>query len=337
MNIERNVFKTAAHAALLAILLLAGCGGEVKIAPVPVGEMEEYKDPGSGFHLSYPKGWAPGAESGRVSIFNTADAYQKYLEPTGPYGDAVLVRVDVRKSADLAATKAEFLKEFSEDGRTMMAEEPITVDGKPGWKVGYKVPYAAKVIMNGHLVGVPADSAYYFLAFSGFNQQYEAHTAVFDAMLASFQLPKPAAPGTDETLPSETFANYDAKLFTFEYPENFNFTGAPKGNNEMTVELRGYRQDCTIRFDVFGAKGLPLEKVFEQNKAKYRARSTGNATVGGQAAMFVNYSPAAQVDSRAYFIVRNDKVYRITLNWFKGQADAYNAAYTKVISSVKFK
>jgi hypothetical protein len=337
MNNASTFLRSAALAAVLSVGLIAGCGGEQKIAPVPVGEMEEYRDAGIGYHLKYPRGWAPGVESGRLSIFSTQDGYQKFLDPMGPYGDAVLVRVDVRKTTDPAATKADYLKEFAEDGRTMAAEQPVTVAGSAGWKTGFRAPYSSKVAVNGHLVGVAAESLYYFFTFSGFNQQYEAYAGVFDAILGSFEFPKPAAAGVDATLPAETFSSYDAKLFTFEYPDNFNFTGAPKGKNEMTVELRGYRQDCTVRFDVFSAQNLPLEKVFEQNKGKYRARSTGNATIGGQPAMYVDYSPAAQVDSRAYFIVKDGKVYRVTLNWFKGQAEAYRAAYARVTGSITFK
>jgi hypothetical protein len=38
-------------------LVLNGCGGEKKMARVPVGEMEDYKDPGIGFSIQHPKGW----------------------------------------------------------------------------------------------------------------------------------------------------------------------------------------------------------------------------------------------------------------------------------------
>jgi hypothetical protein len=143
--------------------------------------------------------------------------------------------------------------------------------------------------------------------------------------------------GRDQTLPSETFSEYDAKMFTFLYPENFNFTNPPKGKNEMVVGLRGQRQDCNILFDVFGAQGLTLEKVFAQNKGRYKGAVEGKATIGGQPALTLTLSAAKDVERRVYFSMKNDKVVRITMDWFKPQRTEYLAAYEKVIASIKFK
>ena len=68
-----------------------------------------------------------------------------------------------------------------------------------------------------------------------------------------------------------------------------------------------------------------------------KARSTGKGTIGGEPALYVSYSPRAQVESRAYFAVKNDRVYRVTLNWYKPQEVEYTAAYDKVLASIKLK
>ncbi len=130
---------------------------------------------------------------------------------------------------------------------------------------------------------------------------------------------------------------YDAKLFTFEYPDNFNFVAAPKGSNDLVLALRGVRQDCSIRFDVFGAKGQTLDKVVEQNKGKFAGAVQGKATVGGQPATTLTYSATKDVERRFYFVVKDDKVFRTTMDWYKPQRTEYLAAYDKVIGSVKFK
>jgi hypothetical protein len=181
------------------------------------------------------------------------------------------------------------------------------------------------------------DTVLYDLRFSGFGGLDEAYKQVFDASLASFQFPKPVVPGRDPTLPSETMAEFNGRFFSLRYPDNFNSTNAPRGNNDEVCELRGVRQDCSIRVDVFGAKGLTAEKVYDQNKGRYRATATGKATVDGLPAFTLTYAASREVDRRFYFIVKNDKVVRITLDWYRPQRDDYLAAYDRVIASVKIK
>jgi hypothetical protein len=323
--------------ALLALALVAGCGGQKKLEPVPVGPMEEYRDPDIGFGIQHPIGWVVDAQIGRARFYSAPDVAKKFLDPTGAYAIGVMISVEVTATPDPAGQEAQFKTDLAATGVQMGQEERVMVGGAEGLKLPYVANYGGGNIITGHHVLVRRDSALYDLSFAGFGPTYEAYAAVFDTALRSFHFPVPKDPTRDETLPSETMAEYDAKLFTFRYPDNFNFTSPAKGNNELVLELRGYRQDCTIRFDVFGAKGLTTEKVFEQNKGRYRGISTGSATVGGEKAMYVTYAPAAEVSSKAYFLVRNDKVYRITMNWYKPQTKAYAAAYDQVLASLKFK
>ena len=181
------------------------------------------------------------------------------------------------------------------------------------------------------------DTVLYDIGAAGFGDMYESHKAVFDSALASFQFPKPREKGRDETLPSESFTANDAKLFTFEYPDNFNFETVAKGLNELALSLRGVRRDCSIMFHVFGAKGLTLEKVVDQNKGRYAGASSGKATLGGVPALTLTYSASRDVERRFVFAMKDDKVYRVTLDWFKPQRTEYLAAYDKVLSSFKFK
>ena len=163
------------------------------------------------------------------------------------------------------------------------------------------------------------------------------HKLIFDAITKSFEFAKPVEKGRDQTLPSEAFTDYDAKLFSFQYPKNFNFVVVPKGNNELALGLRGVRQDCSILFHVFAAKGLTVEKVVDQNKGKYAGATTGKATISGQPALTLTYSPTREVERRFYFLVKADKVYRVSMDWFKPQREQYLATYEKVIQSIKIK
>ena len=322
--------------AILIGLLIIACGPEKKMEPVAVGEMEEYKDPGIGFRISHPNDWVVNAEVGRARFYNAPEVDTKFIDPTSVGALGVEISVDVTKTADPEGNIKKFKDDMVANGIVIKQEDTVTVAGVPGKKIVYAANYGGGNIIYGHHVLAAADSAVYDLGFAGFGDYYDAYAAVYDAALKSFKFPKPKVKGRDETLPSETFDEYDAKIFKFQYPDNFNFTNPPKGKNELVLELRGYRQDCTIRFDVFGAQGLTAEKVFDQNKARYRSKSTGKTNIGNLTAYFVSDAPTTQVERKTYFTVHNDKVIRITMNWYKPQRDDYLAAYDKMLNSITF-
>jgi len=331
------LFGTLLLGAWPLVLLLSGCGREQKAAMVAVGEMEEYRDPAIGFHLLIPKGWIRNAEVGRARFYNAPDVDKKFMEPTSAGALGVEIAVDAIKEPDPAARIKLTRDEMKASNFQLGLDEPVTVGGLSGTKVSYSGSYGKKNIVKGHHVWLVGDSIAYDLGFAGFGGQYEAHAAVFDSVLKSFEPGKPKEKAADPTLPSEVMADGTTQFFTYTYPENFNFFNVPKGKNELVVELRGVRQDCGIHFDVFGAKGLTLEKVVDQNKGKNKPLATGKATIGGAPALFLTYSVTPQVERRFYFVKKDDKVLRVTLDWVKSQREAYLSAYDKVINSIKFK
>lgn len=326
-----------AFAALLLGLSFPGCGGEKKTPPVPVGAMQEYRDPGYGFRLKFPQGWFSNSEVGRARFYNAPDVERKFLDPTGDGPNGVLMGITITVTATPDSERHRLLGEMSKIGIVVGKEEPVTIDGKNGVRVPYTARYSTNVEETGQHLYFAVDTLLYDFQTSGFSDLFAAYKDVFDASVNSFQFPKPVAKGRDATLPSETFGQGQAKTFTYEYPENFNFESIPKRDNEEAISLRGENRSCSIQFIVFGAKGLTLEKVFNQNKGSYRGAIAGKATIGGQPAMTLTYPATKDVERRFYFVVRNDKVYRITMDWYKPQRADYLAAYDKVINSIKFR
>lgn len=337
-NSDRTAGSTALSlGAILLSLFLSGCSTETRMEPVKVGEMDSYRDPGYAYTVQFPKGWISNVQVGHASFYNAQEVDKKFLEPTGQFPDGVVIEVNVSHAPSPEQKRKEITDEMTKNGFVVGKEEPVTVGGKPGFRTGYTGLYTQSVKETGQHIYVAVDTLLYDIRFAGFGPYFDAYKAVFDASLASFQFPKPVVPGRDATLPSETTTEYNGKLFTFQYPDNYNSTNPSKGANEEVVELRGQRQDCSIRIEVFGAKGLTVEKVFDQNKGKFRATSTGKATIGGQSAMTLTYAATANVDRRFTFVVRNDKVYRITMDWYRPQREEYLSAYEKVLGSMKFK
>ena len=323
--------------AFAATIMITGCAQEKSIQPIPVGEMVEYRDPGFGFHLKHPKDWIRSAEIGRARIYSSQDVDKKFLDPTGAYPNGALIAVDITRTPNPMEEQQKQIDEMKAIGMVVAPAESVTVAGESATRVPYTARYSATVEIRGEHIFLTQDSLLYDIGFAGFGDLYPAHRMVFEAAINSFQLPKPVEKGRDETLPSETFSDYDTKFFSFQYPDNFNFATQPKGKSDLVLGLRGVRLDCNIIFDVFGAQGLTAAKLFDQNKGKYRGASTGKTSVGGEESLYLTYSATKDVERRIYFVVKNDKAIRIIMDWYKPHRDEYLSAYDNVIKSIKLK
>jgi hypothetical protein len=188
-------------------------------------------------------------------------------------------------------------------------------------------------------VYIAGDTALYKVSFMAFgDDQATIHSQIFAAMQGSFEIPVVVKKTDDKWAASPNMETYTSNYFTLQYPENMEFVDAPKGKMDLAWERRADRFDCTIHIDVFGAQKLTVDKVWEQNKGKYKAaKGTGTMTIDGEKAFWVDYSPRTNVNSRAYFVVKNDKVIRTTLNWFAPQKDVYFPVFENSVKSIKLK
>jgi hypothetical protein len=307
---------------------------------VVVKEWSEYHDPAFGFKVQYPKNWYSMGQSGKAIFYLSEEIANNFLDPVN--GKRVGAEISVRaKRAEGGISIEQVLldakNELQQFGN-IKEETKVSIAGKEGIKVLFETPITTKLSIWGYSIFVPVDTLLFEVGFRAFGDYYEAHKDIFTAVENSF-VPPTIIPKTDNRpRPSEEFDKYDTQYFTLDYPSNFNFTIPNKGNNEFVVELKGERLDCTIRLDIFGANKWTVEKVFEDNLKKYQSvKSKSEITIDGLKAMFVNYSPANNIDSRAYFIVKNNRVYRITLNWFAPEKELYLVAFEKVIQSLKIK
>lgn len=139
-------------------------------------------------------------------------------------------------------------------------------------------------------------------------------------------------------VPSREFIIFSDKVLSLSYPSNFNpVQPAPKGEVSFTLILQGYRNDSNVLIDVRPAKKLTLEKVIEQNTKFYKPTSTGETTIDGNKSMYLSYSMTKDVASRAYFVVKNDKIYRVIINYYKPSEKDFLPAFEKTISSIQIK
>jgi hypothetical protein len=218
--------------------------------------------------------------------------------------------------------------------------EEATLAGMPAKSLEYHGHIDAK---NQHLVkrvSAVRDSLRYTVSYEGINEFYEQGKVAFDTLLASLRIPEPVAKASteEEVAPSETFVDFENNLLKISHPDNFQVsTPKPKPPYEFSMVIRGYRQDSEILLDVIPAKGLSPEKVVEQNAKFYKETSRGAAVVSGVSATYLNYAPMKEIKSRVYFIVKNDKIYRVIFNYHAPMEDEYLPAFEKAIASLEIK
>jgi len=322
---------------VLISLVLSGCG-EKKVELVPVGEMNQYTDPGYGFKINYPKEWKNLGTTGKAVFAKSQEVVDKFLDPrAGIEGEQVTVEVIPYAGKTPDAVIQSLKDDLKQQNAEMQPDQMLTIGGKPSVMLQYRIQATTKTSIYGHQVFVQGDTAIYKLDFEGYGTQHGMHANVNDTMLKSFEPPVVVAKKPDVWNPASNLSVYDAKYFTMKYPDNMEFVDVKKGNNDFAMEMRADRRDCSIHIDVFGAKNLTVDKVWDQNKGRYHAKGTGTTTLDGNKTYWVDYSPMANINSRAYFVVKNDKVVRVTVNWFAPQKDIYFKVFEQSVNSLKLK
>jgi len=322
---------------LLGLLFLWGCG-KTEIVPVTMGKANDYRDLGYGFSIQYPEKWKQLGTIGKALFTESQEMGEKFIDPSkGIEGGRVLVHVFIHDSVTFDQAIADGKSVLDQTQAELSPQTEITVNGRASTKIPYTIQATSKTKIYGYEIYVPGDTATYKITVEGYGDQYQAHTTVFDAMVASFTLPVIVEKIPDMWQASPTSSSLDTKYFTLPYPENMEFVDVKKGDKDYVVELKADRQDVTLHIDVFGAVGLTVDKVWEQNKGRYKSRGTGETTIDGEKTFWVDYSPMRRVSSRAYFTVKNDKVIRTTLNWFAPKKGEYFPVLEGMVKSIRLK
>jgi hypothetical protein len=332
--------KSILVASLLFAFILGGCSNP-PATPLPVGEMNDYRDVGYGFKVKYPKEWKQMGTAGKAVFAASPDVVTKFQDPaSGLEGGMVSAEIIKLEGKTAAAVLQAGKDELKATWQTIevQPDAPMTVAGKPSVAVRYAVPVTSKKKIIGADFYITGDTAVYKLTTMAFGEdQATINSAIFDAMVKSFEVPVVVAKSADHWTPSANMETYTSNFFTMQYPDNLEFVQVAKGDKDLAMEMRADRRDCSIHIDVFGAKKLTVDKVWEQNKGKYKAKATGTTTIDGEKSFWVDYTPMANITSRAYFVVKNDKVIRTTVNYFAPQKDIYFTVFENSVKSIKLK
>lgn len=329
---------------LVVIFLAVAFAACQKSAPVTVPPLQDYRDGSNFFAIKVPASWQQSGEPGKLNIYNTQDAWNRFADPTSSSKAGVRVFIYAQ---DVGAKKLdEVVEQFKDDLRQQQAQIDPDVQtmlaGSPAVKIPYSLKVDSKNTIYAYCTLTVADSVEYGFECQGFNEEFKSYTLVFDTVQATYRIiPKAVAQQQqpEDLIPSQTPATYQNDYFTIQYPDNFIAT--PKGASGdimASVFIKGYRADCSVQVDVLDAKKLTVNKVFDQNKGKYpNVSRTQKISIDGLDSYLIDYSPVKSILSRAYFVVKNDKWIRVTLNWYEPMQKDFLPAFEKAVSGLKLK
>ncbi len=328
-------------ALLLVASLLPGCGKKQGALQIPGWEL--YQDTYYGINFKYPQGWPVTQEAGRFSVYSSQNVINRFYDFAAEGPDGIRIVVSTQKM-DTLQTLEEYVARLSGNlksfGFDITATEAATLSGVPGTLVHYKGAVDAKNVIEALQVTAMRDSTLFSVKFEAFNQLFTPGKAVFDTVVATLHLPKPKSEMTQEELaaPAPDFVKFENDRLTVQHPSNFEVAmPKPKAPSEFALDLKGYRQDSYVHIDVIPAQGLSAEKVVEQNAKFFKQTSRGAATVSGVNTTYINYSQVRDIQSRVYFLVKNDKLYRVIFNYYAPMRDVYLPVFEKTVGSLVVK
>jgi hypothetical protein len=328
----------------VAFALFPGCK---KNTTADIKEWAQFQDQFFKVSFNYPKDWIVVTESKKVVISSSAEAAEKFFDHDSHKADGVQIVVAAVQS-DSMQDYTKYIQDFKStklaEGFAVKEIENASIEGLGAKKVAYTGAYDEKTKISAICAATLKDSTIYYVQYAAFNNLFEPYKAVFDSVMASLSLPKKVIieKGVDPAIPIAQTERYSDNYLQLEYPANFGASDVTKKGDVMSaVRFMGTnkvsRNDCTVDIDVRPAKKLSLEKVVEQNSKFFKASSKGNTTIGGEKTIFLNYSLVKNVDSRVYFVVKNDKIFRIILNYYSPMKKDFLPAFEKVIASIRFK
>ncbi|MDZ4745010.1 MAG: hypothetical protein SGJ05_03295 [bacterium] len=330
----------------LAVLAIYGCTpkGETN----PIESLKVYVDSTRRFEIKLPANWererVPGVRVSAISTTGISRRFQDFGKGDGGAKvDLQVVPLDSTMTMDTLIERVKL--EFADGLSNRYNRTQTTLGGKPATKLAVKFDqedgeYESETYFAEN------DSVATVVQFAAFGKTYADYKNEFAEILSSVKLAQrpvvvvrkvdSAAP-SGPVPPSTTLRTYSAPEFTIQIPENFE---GKKGSSSglSSVSFFGSRLDCIIQVDVFDAsKQKDLDKIVAQNKGNYGGNKVTATKLGGEKSYYFSYNPNSKISSRAYFTVKGNRMYRVTVNWFKEEQNLYLPLFEKCLGTLQLK
>jgi hypothetical protein len=323
--------------AILIFSVLVSC--DPKPEPAEITSLDTYTDEVLNFSVKYPSNWAtaksPGVRFVCFSDENGKSRFTNYDTEGLPVAKVDVFTGDI----DSVNTFEEFMKvnkRFAPD--TYSSPEKIKIDGIECIKQTYEFELTDGICKGEIYYGTKDNQKAALLQFEAFGGTFEAYKPKFDEIVASFVLPVKPEPKAQDTItelveqdpPSSTLKQVKGEGYMMQIPENFQrergyFIGLRRGDSFLRVDVK----DVTDKTN--------LEKTVDQSIGNFPSASKSKTKMGGKDAFKISYKPSGQVDGAVYFTINNGKLFKVTINWFKGEEADYKPIFEKCVSTFKFR
>jgi hypothetical protein len=326
---------------LLIMMIFLSC--TKKTDTVVITGWEKYDSYISKIAFDYPKDWTISQDQTGVTIYSSPEVITRFtdLTPNGPDGVRLMVyktRQDTLLTIDQYVDKSR--RELSEAGYDVTVAENKTLASIPGKSFQCTGYLDKRNKLSAIKIFALKDSMLYTANYEGFNISFATNKFVLDTLLNSlkFTVAPPKVVAGDPAMPSANFSDFSNNYLSLKYPDNFDLsTPAVKAPAEFSLDIRGYRQDSFVHLDIIPAKGLSSEKVVEQNSKFYKSIAKGSVTIDGVKTTYLDYRPIKDITSRVYFLVKNDRIYRIIFNYYSPMKEKFLSPFEKVVASINVK
>jgi hypothetical protein len=328
----------------MAFAIVPGCK---KNSTADIKEWAQFQDQFFKVTFNYPKDWVVVPESKKVVISSSAEAAEKFFDHDPRKADGIQIVIESMRN-DSVQDYTKYIQDLktnkTAEGFAVKEIEDASIEGLSAKKVTYSGAYDEKTKISVICAATLKDSTIYTVQYLAFNNLFDPYKSVFDSIMSSLSLPKKIIieKGVDPAIPIAQTERFSDNNLQLEYPANFAPADMPKkGDVIAAVRFMGNtkvsRNDCTIDIDVRPAKKLSLEKVVEQNSKKINATSKGNEKIGDEKSVFFNETPQKSIERRTYFVVKNDKFFRVILTYYSPMKKDFLPAFEKVVASIRFK
>ncbi|MDP1675766.1 MAG: hypothetical protein Q8L88_02780 [Bacteroidota bacterium] len=351
---SHGAFTATLFVVVLVSLTITSCKKKAELPTIT--EWETYQDPINGSEIQYPKGWLRNSDPKRTKIYSSQIVADKFYDfytqgsiTINEEQGGVEIEVSSERFADANVGTLDGYKAKSVDSYgplNLSNEQPASFGKETGVKFSFGVKVGKETNLRGEKWIIAHDSAFYTVSISGFNEYFEVYKPLLEKIIESIKLPKPKVSYKDPnaaSLPSPDVTKFTNDFVEFEHPQNFDVTmpKEKKGGAIHSLHVEGLRKDCTFDLEIFLTKTdkgeVKFEKFVEDNKAKFKPKSTGSDKIDGiNSVTVVASSPAKNIERKVFFVTKGERIYQIVLTWYQPMAE-FKPAFEKIVASLKLK
>lgn len=329
---------------LTLLVILISCREKPK--PIEMEDLKVYNDETLKMSIKYPSNWETTSEEGKrfaaTSMKMGLERLVNYATDGTPIAQLSMlaVKIDSTKPLEKIFTSLREFQPIAYD-----PDETIMIDGVEATKMTYHFPLSDGEYKGFTILAAKDSTMATIIKFRSFAGGYDIYQDKVNEIISSIKLAQTPPKRSDTVFvsseeypfPSETLVASTGKGYTISIPDNFKAVSSRAAGAEYSQKYEGLRRvDSYIQVDIIDAsKQSNLKKIVEQTTGGIQNKKETSLKLSGEDAILVEYSASSNIQRRLYYVVKDKKLYRITVDWFKGEQEQYLPIFEKTINSFK--